>query len=51
LTFHRLISWLPLLPMLRVDYIWHTESLRALQAWVGADAGSDHLPVLAKFSM
>ena len=50
-TFHRLISWLPLLPMLRVDYIWHTASLRALQAWVGADAGSDHLPVLAKFAM
>jgi vancomycin resistance protein VanJ len=34
----------------RVDYIWHTPDLVALEAWVGADAGSDHLPVLARLA-
>jgi vancomycin resistance protein VanJ len=36
-----------LAPFMRVDYIWHTGHLRATSAWVGAHAGSDHLPVLA----
>ena len=39
-----------LLPLARVDYIWHTADLVALEAWVGADAGSDHLPVLARLA-
>lgn len=40
----------PLRPILRLDYIWHTAHLRALDARIGADAGSDHLPVLAELS-
>lgn len=35
------------IPFLRIDYIWHTRQLYTKDAWVGADAGSDHLPVLA----
>lgn len=34
-------------PVVRIDYIWHTDHFRATRAWVGGDAGSDHLPVLA----
>jgi vancomycin resistance protein VanJ len=48
LWLNRLLSWIPMLPMLRVDYIWYTQSLNVLDAWIGEDAGSDHLPVLAK---
>jgi vancomycin resistance protein VanJ len=50
LTVNRLLSWLPLPPLLRVDYIWYTEPLECRQAWVGQDTGSDHLPVLAKMA-
>ena len=39
---------LPLRPVTRVDYIWYTPGLQAEAAWVGDDAGSDHLPVLAR---
>jgi len=42
---------LPLLPVARVDYIWYTRGLRAEAAWVGGDAGSDHLPVLARLAL
>ena len=38
----------PLPPLLRVDYVWHTTHFRALDAWIGGHAGSDHLPVLAE---
>ena len=48
LTINRMLSWIPLPPMLRVDYIWYTQSLSVVDAWIGEDAGSDHLPVLAK---
>lgn len=48
LGLNRLLSGLPLYPMVRVDYIWYTEPLICQQAWVGQDTGSDHLPVLAK---
>jgi endonuclease/exonuclease/phosphatase (EEP) superfamily protein YafD len=34
-------------PLVRIDYIWHTEHFTAIDAWVGEDGGSDHLPVLA----
>jgi vancomycin resistance protein VanJ len=51
LWLNRLLRWIPMKPMLRVDYIWYTPSLRALDAWIGADAGSDHLPVLAKVAL
>jgi len=45
---NRLLRWMPLWPIIRVDYIWHTDSLTAVAAWVGGDTGSDHLPVLAR---
>ncbi len=38
---------LPIRPLLRVDYIWHTAELRTIAATIGAPTGSDHLPVLA----
>jgi endonuclease/exonuclease/phosphatase family metal-dependent hydrolase len=41
----------PLRPVVRVDYIWHTAHLVAQAAWVGDDAGSDHLPVLARLAL
>jgi vancomycin resistance protein VanJ len=44
-------GWPRLVPVVRVDYIWHTRELRAEAAWVGADAGSDHLPVLARLAL
>lgn len=48
LIINRMLSWMPMLPMLRVDYIWYTQSIQVLEAWIGPDGGSDHLPVLAK---
>lgn len=41
---------IPLRPVLRLDYIWHTPHLRALDAFIGPDGGSDHLPVLAQMT-
>jgi vancomycin resistance protein VanJ len=38
----------PLRPLIRIDYIWYTREFTALSVGIGADAGSDHLPVLAK---
>ena len=38
----------PLPPLLRVDYVWHTTHFRTLDSWIGGNAGSDHLPVLAE---
>jgi endonuclease/exonuclease/phosphatase family metal-dependent hydrolase len=46
---HRLHG-LPLRPVARVDYIWYTQGIGAEAAWLGADAGSDHLPVLARLT-
>jgi vancomycin resistance protein VanJ len=51
LWLNRMLSWIPLPPMLRVDYIWYTQSLSVVEAWIGEDAGSDHLPVLAKVKL
>jgi endonuclease/exonuclease/phosphatase (EEP) superfamily protein YafD len=42
---------LPLVPVARVDYVWFTRHLQAEAAWVGGDAGSDHLPVLARLAL
>lgn len=39
---------LPGLPLVRIDYVWVTDEFVVTDAWVGADAGSDHLPVLAR---
>ena len=48
LTLPRRVGAIPMLPFVRIDYVWHTSDLRASDAWVGADAGSDHLPVLVR---
>ncbi len=42
------MSWVPLPAFTRVDYIWHTPELRAVEAWVNHGAGSDHRPVFAR---
>ncbi|MDL1897377.1 hypothetical protein FBQ82_14015 [Anaerolineae bacterium CFX7] len=34
-------------PLLRYDYIWHNAALGAADFHIGADGGSDHLPVSA----
>jgi endonuclease/exonuclease/phosphatase (EEP) superfamily protein YafD len=47
---HRL-SWIPLPPLARIDYIWHTQELTTVAAWVGAGAGSDHRSVLARLAL
>ena len=36
-------------PLLRIDYIWHSEALRPASAAVGESIGSDHLPVTVVF--
>jgi vancomycin resistance protein VanJ len=46
-TFPTRWSRIPFPPLVRIDFIWHTAHLRATRAWVGDNAGSDHLPVLA----
>lgn len=45
------LRWARLIPVARVDYIWLTPDLAVESAWVGRDAGSDHLPVLARISL
>lgn len=49
LTFPTRRGVLPLRPVLRLDYIFHSTELTALDAWVGDDGGSDHLPLYATF--
>lgn len=40
---------LPLpLPVFRIDYVFHSRELVALEAHVGASTGSDHLPLVAR---
>ncbi|HYO89566.1 MAG TPA: endonuclease/exonuclease/phosphatase family protein [Candidatus Limnocylindrales bacterium] len=46
-TFPRRRGWFPLIPIIRLDYILHSSELTARDAWVGGDAGSDHLPLFA----
>jgi endonuclease/exonuclease/phosphatase (EEP) superfamily protein YafD len=38
-------------PVQRIDYIWHTTGMVAIEAWVGPDGGSDHLPVSTKLRL
>jgi endonuclease/exonuclease/phosphatase family metal-dependent hydrolase len=35
------------IPLIRIDHVLVTEEVCPERAWVGADASSDHLPVLA----
>jgi hypothetical protein len=41
----------PLPPLARVDYIWHTPDLKTLDAWVERGVGSDHRPVFARIDL
>lgn len=34
-------------PLIRIDYVWHSPDLRAVEAHIGPPVGSDHLPVQA----
>ncbi|HET7095554.1 MAG TPA: endonuclease/exonuclease/phosphatase family protein [Thermomicrobiales bacterium] len=43
-----LVGTIPLPPVLRVDYVWHTRHFTTLASWTGPHAGSDHLPVIAR---
>jgi vancomycin resistance protein VanJ len=49
-TFPARLGLVPALPVMRIDYIWHTGHFTTQAAWVGPDAGSDHLPVLARLT-
>jgi len=42
---------LPFLPLMRLDYIWHSEAIKPLAAWLGGSTGSDHLPVIAQLQL
>ena len=41
----------PLRPVARVDYIWCTPGVQVESASLGDDAGSDHLPVIARLAL
>ena len=47
-TFPTRLGPAPLLPFMRLDYVWHSAHFETRAAWVGLNAGSDHLPVLAR---
>jgi vancomycin resistance protein VanJ len=38
-------------PVQRVDYVWHSAEFVALEAFVGPEGGSDHLPIVAKLKL
>ena len=38
-------------PVQRIDYVWHSEEFVALEAFVGQEGGSDHLPIVAKLML
>ncbi|HZS01435.1 MAG TPA: endonuclease/exonuclease/phosphatase family protein [Chloroflexota bacterium] len=40
-------GWTLSVPLVRIDYVFHSAELVALDAAVGPDGGSDHLPVVA----
>jgi hypothetical protein len=53
MTFNVLTTYSRRPPFLaqRLDYIWHSSKLVALDAMVGPAGGSDHLPVLARLAL
>jgi endonuclease/exonuclease/phosphatase (EEP) superfamily protein YafD len=51
LWLNNLLRWVPLIPSLRVDYIWCSPGVTPLEAWVAGDAGSDHLPLLGRVAV
>jgi endonuclease/exonuclease/phosphatase (EEP) superfamily protein YafD len=42
---------LPIPPVMRIDYIWHTDVLRTLDVFIGPNNGSDHRPVVATLAL
>jgi endonuclease/exonuclease/phosphatase family metal-dependent hydrolase len=38
-------------PIIRIDYLWHSDGLRAVEAHQGAPTGSDHLPLFATLEL
>ena len=40
-----------IIPLARIDYIWVSQDWLPLESWVGDDAGSDHMPVLARLAL
>jgi endonuclease/exonuclease/phosphatase family metal-dependent hydrolase len=48
-THNNMPKWLP--PLIRIDYIWHSDGLRTIRAWQGEETGSDHLPLLADLAL
>jgi endonuclease/exonuclease/phosphatase family metal-dependent hydrolase len=43
-------SWEASVPLLRIDYVFHSAELVALHAAAGPDGGSDHLPMAARLA-
>lgn len=39
-------NWIP--PLIRIDYVWHSEAFRSTSAATGPRLGSDHLPVIVE---
>jgi endonuclease/exonuclease/phosphatase (EEP) superfamily protein YafD len=37
-------------PIQRIDYVWHSSDFVAVEAYVGQDGGSDHLPIVVRLS-
>ncbi len=42
---------LPFVPLMRLDYIWHSTDLAPTAAWLGGATGSDHFPVIAQLQI
>ncbi len=42
---------IPFIPLMRLDYIWHSAQWQPLSAWLGGSTGSDHLPVIARLKL
>ncbi|MBC8099138.1 MAG: endonuclease/exonuclease/phosphatase, partial [Armatimonadetes bacterium] len=50
---HAEILGLPALvpPLLRIDYIWHSDDFRTVNAFTAPQRGSDHYPVVATLAL
>lgn len=42
---------LPFVPLMRLDYVWHSSQWQPLSAWLGGSTGSDHLPLIARLQL
>ncbi len=50
-TVSDMLGELAIWPAARIDYVWASPAWQPVSAWVGDDAGSDHLPVVATLSL